>query len=125
MILWEIGLLLLFCLLDIVCLIVEEFYYTSLSHKTFVPDSKYSTGDIATAQQLSRLLLLTSDAAIATRSSEVKVSSLTFATDTAVSVINSINSHAYMSPHKADKAIQLMVLLVKDLGLNGIEEPFK
>ena len=48
------------------------------------------------------------------------MSSLTFVTETAVSVINSINSHAYMSPHKAEKAIQLIVLLVEDLGLNGI-----
>ena len=82
-------------------------------------DSKFSTGDTATAQQLSRLLLLASDAAIATRSSEVKGSTLVMVTDTLVSVINSINSHAYMSTHKADKATQLLVQLVKDLGLNG------
>ena len=82
-------------------------------------DSKFSNGDIAVAQQLSRFLLLASDAAIATRSSEVKVATVVMVTETLVSVINSINSHAYMSTHKADKAVQLLVQLVKDLGLNG------
>lgn len=85
----------------------------------FFTDSKFSTGDTSSAQQLSRLLLLASDAAIATVSSEVKVSTLVFVTETLVSTINSINSHAYMSTHKADKAVQLMVILVKDLGLKS------
>ena len=86
---------------------------------TAISDSKYSTGDVSNAQQLSRLLLLGSDATIATRSTEDKASTLVMVTETLVSVINSINSHAYMSTHKADKAVQLMVVLVKDLGTKG------
>ena len=87
-------------------------------------DSKYSTSDVAAAQQLSRLLLLASDASIATRSSEDKPSTLVMVTETLASVINSINSHAYMSTHKADKAIQLMVFLIKDLGSRGMWNSF-
>ena len=86
---------------------------------TAFSDSKYSTGDVSNAQQLSRLLLLGSDATIATRSTKDKASTLVMVTETLVSVINSINSHAYMSTHKADKAVQLMVVLVKDLGTKG------
>ena len=82
-------------------------------------DSKFSNGDIAMSQQLSRFLLLASDASIATRSLEDKSPTLVMVIEMLVNVINSINSHAYMSTHKADKAIQLFVQIVKDLGLNG------
>ena len=78
-------------------------------------DSTYSLGDHTTALVLARQLLLACDAAIATDHEENQSSCLIKVLQRLVMIINSINTHAYMSHHKADKAIQLLVLIVQEM----------
>jgi hypothetical protein len=63
---------------------------------------------------VARLLLLASDASIATKMDDNNSSTLIRITQTLSSVLNSINTHAYMSTHKADKALLLLSLLMKE-----------
>ncbi|XP_053399349.1 probable methyltransferase TARBP1 [Mercenaria mercenaria] len=86
---------------------VTKYLQTSL-------DSKYSTADSAAAVMVARLLLLASDASIATELDDNNSSTLIKVTQMLATVLNSINTHAYMSTHKADKALLLLILLMKE-----------
>ena len=68
---------------------------------------------------LARLLVLASDASIAIKEDENSSTTLSRTCQTLASILNSINSHAYMSVHKADKALLLFSLLLEELGPKG------
>ncbi|KAL4238154.1 hypothetical protein ACF0H5_002865 [Mactra antiquata] len=88
---------------------VEKYLQTSI-------DSKYSLTDGTTAGNIARLLLLVTDASLATKKDNSNCTTLSKTLETLVSLLNSINSHAYMSCHKADKALLMLILLVKEAG---------
>lgn len=82
-------------------------------------DSKFVAADAASGLMLARLIVMASDAAIATMEDESGGTSLMKTCQTLSSIVNSINSHAYMSTHKADKALLLFNLLLQELGPQG------
>ena len=78
-------------------------------------DSKYSTADEVPAQMVARLLVIVSDAAIATKMDDNNKNTLIKVIEKLVEIVNSINTHAYMSTHKADKALQLLHFIMDEL----------
>lgn len=111
-----------------VCIKLASFHFQSqvnfLRYQSFqswplVSDSRFTTADSWSALMLARLLVLASDAAIATKDDSSSCSTLMKICQTLASFVNSINTHAYMSVHKADKAAVLFNLLLQELGTKG------
>jgi len=92
-------------------------------------DSRYSSADGVPALTIARLLMMMSTDEMAghlpkepvyeSGQAEPVGRSLEVVCGRAVGLVNSINSHAYMSPHKADKALLLLTLIHGEMGLTG------
>ncbi|XP_052769493.1 probable methyltransferase TARBP1 [Mya arenaria] len=92
--------------------ILKQYLETSI-------DSKYSTADSVPALTVARLVMLTSTDTMATKMEESPCKTVAEVCEQVISVVNSINSHVYMSPHLADKALLLLNMLADEMGLSA------
>ncbi|WAR19994.1 TARB1-like protein [Mya arenaria] len=91
----------------------------SMPTRYVLPDSKYSTADSVPALTVARLVMLTSTDTMATKMEESPCKTVAEVCEQVISVVNSINSHVYMSPHLADKALLLLNMLADEMGLSA------